>query len=117
MANFRVARAHVNKPCDSIEWQYQNMQRVYSSRELSGEVWHLLRHGGRSTFEVIGRRKRGNGWEVPCRYRFVAKWRLLKKLEGLLQNQVTAPYNYFFGFFTDNTEFNKRRSQLVAALE
>ena len=97
-ANIRVARAHVNKPCDSIEWQYQNMQRVYSSRELSGEVWHLLRHGGRSTYEVIERRKGGNGLEVPCRYRFAAKRRLIKKLEGLLQNQVTASYNYSFGF-------------------
>ena len=45
----------------------------------------FLRPGGRSTCEVIGRRKRGNGLEVPCRYRFVAKWRLIKKLEGLLQ--------------------------------
>ena len=26
-------------------------------RELSREVWHFLRHGGRSACEVIGRRK------------------------------------------------------------
>ena len=67
--------------------------------------------------------------EVPCRYRFVAK-RLLIKLEGLLQNQVTA-LQFFVNLiklaflntltitkdFTDNAEFNKRRSQLVATLE
>ena len=40
--------------------------------------------------EVIGRRKRGNGLEVPFRYHFVAKWQLIKKMEGLCQNQVTA---------------------------
>ena len=48
----------------------------------------FLRHGGRSSCEINGR-KRGNGLEVPCRYRFVAKRRLIK-LEGLLQNQVTT---------------------------
>ena len=42
-------------------------------RELSSKVWHFLRHGGRSSCEVTGRRKRGNGLEVPCRYRFVGK--------------------------------------------
>ena len=59
-------------------------------RELPRDVSQFLRHGGRSTGEVIGRRKQENGLEVPCRYRFVAKWRLFKKLESLLQNQVTA---------------------------
>jgi len=66
---------------------------------------------------------------VLCRYRFVAKQRLIK-LEGLLQTQVTAS-QFFVNLiklafleavtitkdFTDNTEFNKRRSQLVATLE
>ena len=55
-------------------------------RQLSREVWHFLRHGGRSICEIIGRTKRGNRLEVPCRYRSVAKRRLIKKLEGLLQN-------------------------------
>ena len=50
-------------------------------RELSGEVWHLLRHGGRSSCEIIGRRKQENGLEVLCRYCFVAKRQLIKKLE------------------------------------
>ena len=54
--------------------------RGHVPRELSREVWHFLRHGGRSTCEVIGRRKGGNRLEVPCRYRFVAKWQLIKKV-------------------------------------
>ena len=57
--------------------------------------------------------------EVPCRYRFVAKRWLIKKLEGLLQNQVTT-LQFFVNVielaflnaleitkdFTANTEFN-----------
>ena len=51
MANIQAARADVNKSRDLIEWQYQNMQRVYmigtaSRRELSGEVWHFLKPRG-----------------------------------------------------------------------
>ena len=60
-------------------------------RELSSKVYHFLRHGGRATCEVAGRRKRGNGLEVPCVYRFVAKrCRLVKKLRVLLQGQPSA---------------------------
>ena len=88
---------------------------------LSRDVWHFLSNGGQSSCELIGR-KQGNGLEVPCRYRFEAKQRLIK-LEGLLQPQVTA--SQFFvnlmklaflkaltitKYFTDNTEFNKHRS-------
>ena len=67
--------------------------------------------------------------EVPCRYRFVAKRQLIKP-EGLLQNQVTTS-QFFVNLiklaflnaltitkdFTENPEFNKRNSQLVAAVE
>ena len=59
-----------------------------------------------------------------CRYHFVAKRRLIKKLEGLLQNQVTASQFFIKLAFlkaltimkdsTDNTEFNKRRSRIEA---
>ena len=81
--------------------------RTHAARE----VCHLLRHGGRSSCEIIGR-KRGNGLEVPRRYRFVAKQRLIK-LEGWLQNQVTASKLKLVFLkaltitrdFTDNTEF------------
>ena len=65
--------------------------------------------------------------KVPCRYHFVTKRQLIK-LEGLLQTE--PPHrNYLLiklAFLkaltimedlTDNTEFNKRRSRLVAALE
>ena len=65
--------------------------------------------------------------EVPRRYRFVAKRRLIK-LEGLLKNQVTAS-QFFVNLlklaflnaltvtkdFTKNPEFNKHRSQIEAA--
>ena len=68
----------------------------------------------------------GNGLEVPCKYRFVAMWRLIK-LEGLLQNQVTAS-QFFVSLiklpflnaltitkdFKENPEFNKHCSPLVA---
>ena len=86
----------------------KNMQRVYTRgivvssctirvdeiighvpRELFIEVRHFLRHRGRSTCEVTGRRRCGNGLELPCSYHFVAKQWLIKKLEGLLQSQVT----------------------------
>ena len=60
----------------------------------------------------------GNSLEVPCKYRFVAMWRLIK-LEGLLQNQVTAS-QFFVNLiklpFTitkdlmENPEFNKHCS-------
>ena len=59
-------------------------------RELPRDVSQFLRHRGRSMGEVIGRSKQENRLEVPCRYRFVAKRRLIKKLEGLLQNEVTT---------------------------
>ena len=65
---------------------------------------------------------------MPCRYRFVAKRQLIK-LEGLLQNQVTTS-QFFVNFlnaltimkgfmkdFTEDPEFNKPCSRLVAALE
>ena len=53
-------------------------------REISRKIWHFLRHGGRSTCEITARRKRGNGLEVPCVYRFVGKRKLIEKLEALL---------------------------------
>ena len=35
-------------------------------RRLSRTVWYFLRHCGKATCEVTGRRKFGNGLEVPC---------------------------------------------------
>ena len=67
--------------------------------------------------------------EVPCRYHFVAKRRLIK-LKCLPQNQVITS-QFFINLiklaflkaltitkdFTENTEFNKCRSRLVAPLK
>jgi len=60
-------------------------------REISRKFWHFLRHGGRSTCEITGRRKCGNGLEVPCVYRFVGKRKLIEKLEDLLPPDITCP--------------------------
>ena len=35
-------------------------------RELSKMFWFFLKHDGKITCEVTGRRKRGKGLEVPC---------------------------------------------------
>ena len=55
---------------------------------------------------------------------FVAKWRLIKKLEGLLQTKSLHRNSFLilafleaFTFTKDFTEFNKCCSQLVATLE
>ena len=54
-------------------------------RELSRKIWHFLRHCGRATCEVTGRRKFGKGLEVPCVYHFEGKQHIVKRLEGLLE--------------------------------
>ena len=55
---------------------------------------------------------------------FVAKWRLIKKLEGLLQTKSLHRNSFLilafleaFTFTKDFTEFNKCCSQFVATLE
>ena len=40
----------------------------HAPRRLSRTVWYFLRHCGKATCEVTGRRKFGNGLEVPCLY-------------------------------------------------
>ena len=35
---------------------------------LVKNTWYFLLHGGHITCEVIGKRKKGNGLEVPCTY-------------------------------------------------
>ena len=65
------------------------------------------------------------GLEVLCRYRYIAKWQLIKKLEGLppsnhiviLTKMAFLKVLTFTKDFIDNTEFNKCHSQLVAALK
>ena len=79
VANIRVARAHMNNPHDLNG----NIKIRYSSLAF-------MRHGGRSTCEIIGRTKKKTrkiDWRCRVRrYHFVAKRQLIKKLEGLLQN-------------------------------
>ena len=71
-------------------------------------------------------RKRIGG---AVRYRFVAKRQLIKKLEGLFKNQVSAMWFFvkllklaflkvltFMKDFPDNTEFNKHHFWLVSTL-
>ena len=115
-ANIRVLHAHVNNLVS--EWQRAIGTRTHAVQRSSAFL--------EARRAIIIGRKWGNGLKVPCRYCFVAKQRLVK-LEGLLQNRATAR-NYLLKLaflkaltitedLTDNTEFNKRRSQLVAALE
>ena len=102
---------------------YQNMQRVYTigivvsscvvrvdeiighvPRELFIEVRHFLRHRGQSTCEVIGRRRCGNGLELPCRLSLCCKavadqeaGRFASKPSHhivILINFSQSPYNY-----------------------
>ena len=68
VANIRVACAHVNKLCDLIEWQYQNMQSLsihyrYSTRELSGEVVTFVK--AQKAINVGKRKRIGGAVQVP----------------------------------------------------
>ena len=82
----------------------------YSSRELSGEVWHFLRYGGQSTCEVIGR-KRGYGLEVVQ----LCSKAAADQEAGWFASKPSHRIVYSLLIFTDNTEFNKRRSRIEAA--
>ena len=53
-------------------------------RELSRTVWHFILHGGQVTCEVTGKRKLGNGLEVPCIYKFIGTRKLVSRIEELL---------------------------------
>ena len=79
---------------------------MYSGRELSREGWHLSRHRERSRCEVTGRRKRGNGLEVPCRYHFVLSKAAADQEAGrfALKPSHRIVYPILTWLFTDNTE-------------
>ena len=56
-------------------------------REFSRTFWHFISHGGSISCEVTGRRKKGNGLEVPCIYKFtVSSESLIKRLKGILED-------------------------------
>ena len=71
-------------------------------RELARYFCFFMVHSGRITCEVTGRRKKGNGLEVPCVYTFSsAIEKAIVKLTNLLRNNVNTicediyipPYN------------------------
>jgi site-specific recombinase len=51
---------------------------------LAKNMWYFLLHGGHITCEVIRKRKKGNGLEVPCTYTFTGTEKLVGKLKELL---------------------------------
>ena len=53
-------------------------------RELSKVLWFFLKHDGKIICEITGRRKRGNGLEVPCIYKLSGPSSLIEKARKLL---------------------------------
>ena len=53
-------------------------------RCIAKTVWFFLRRGGSGMCEITGRRKKGNGLEVPCVYSLSGPDKLVKKLESVL---------------------------------
>ena len=49
---------------------------VHVPREKTKTMWHFLMHGGQVSCEVTGRRKLGNGSEVPCTYKLTGREKL-----------------------------------------
>ena len=55
-------------------------------REVARSVFFFIKRGGTCKCEITGRRKKGNGLEVPCIYTFTGAHKLAVKLEGLLSS-------------------------------
>ena len=67
----------------------------HAPREISRTFWYFLRHGGEIECEITGKRKRGNGLEVPCTYHFTGGKKLVKRLESILSKRKissSCPY-------------------------
>ena len=60
-------------------------------REQAKPVRHFLLHGGQVTCEVTGRRKLGNGLEVPCVYKFQGREKLVRRMQELITKQSSSP--------------------------
>ena len=43
-------------------------------------MWYFLLHGGYIICEVTGKRKKGNGLEVPCIYTFTGTEKLIERI-------------------------------------
>ncbi len=54
-------------------------------RETARTVWFFLKRGGTGKCEIIGRRKKGKGLEVPCVYSFSGPDKLVRRLGSLLK--------------------------------
>jgi len=92
-------------------------------REILRKICHFLRHGGWSTCEITGRRKRGNRLEAPCVYRFVGKRKLIEKLGALLPSKTSLAqscpfwvYFYFSTGFCKSHTFSKGFTCLLTEL-
>ena len=60
-------------------------------REQAKMMWHFLMHGGQVSCEVTGRRKLGNGLEVPCTYKLTGREKLVNRMQELLSKQRPDP--------------------------
>ena len=60
-------------------------------REQAKTMWHFLMHGGQVSCEVTGRRKLGNGLEVPCTYKLTGREKLVNRMQELLSKQRPDP--------------------------
>ena len=59
-------------------------------------MWHFLMHESQVSCEVTGRRKLGNGLEVPCTYKLTGREKLVNRMQELLSKQQPDPiYNYY----------------------
>ena len=58
-------------------------------REISKIAWHFIGHDGEITCRITGRRQRSvlleGGLEVPCKYTFTGKKKLVEKVTTILQ--------------------------------
>ena len=59
-------------------------------RSISRVSWFFLVRGGRIKCRVTGRRKFGNGLEVPCVYSYYGSARTIQKLSRLLEDSGTT---------------------------
>ena len=61
----------------------------YVPREVAKVFKAFISHGGEITCEVTGRRRQGNGLEVPCAYHFSGKQRIIVRVVQILKLRNT----------------------------
>jgi len=69
-------------------WRKDNRQFTMYTKELFRKDWDT--EDQRAICKVIGRRKQGNGLEVPCMYCLAERQQILKKLEVLFQPNIAS---------------------------